>query len=139
MNNKDLLKKLNKNYRLTQTRIDILDCLNDDIHAHTIKDIVEHLNSKGKKVNVASVYNTIKILINEGIVDIYTNYENKTQVFEIVNKDKFHIHVYDTNHEKEFKINMPKTIEDEIRSILDKNDLSVHNIKIEILASSKKK
>lgn len=134
----ELLKKLNqKNYRVTQTRIDILECLNDDLHGHTIKDIVHHLKMKNKKVNVASVYNTIKMLIDEGIVDIYTDYKNKTQIFEIVNNKNLHIHVYVSNTKEVIKIDMPKEVEQAIRKTINKK-YNISNIKIEILANSKK-
>lgn len=134
----DLLKKLNnKNYRVTQARVDVLECLNDDVHSHTIKDIVKHLNNKGKKVNVTSVYNTIKLLINEGIVDIYTDYDNKNQVFEIIDKNKLHIHLYDRKNNQENKFDMPENIINEINNFINEKGYNADNIKIEILASKK--
>lgn len=131
-----IIKKLNdKNYRLTKNRIDILECLNDNVHGHTINDIVNHLKEKGKKVNVASVYNTIKMLINEGIVDIYTDYVSKNQIFEIVDDSKMHIHIYDTINEVCSKEEMPTKIIHEIEKLLEKKGYRAHNIKIEILAA----
>lgn len=134
----DFIKQLNKkHYRVTQTRIDVLECLNDNFHSHTIKDIVKHLNSKGKKVNLTSVYNNIKLLINEGIVDIYTDYNTKNQVFEIIDKSRLHIHIYDIKNNEENKMDMPLDIQEKLESILNQLGYEAKNIKIEILASKK--
>lgn len=137
--NKKVNNKNKKNYRMTQTRKDILECLNDNFHGHTIKDIIKHLSSKDKKVNVASVYNTIKFLVNEGIVDIYTDYKNKNQTFEIIDKNDYHIHIYDTKTSSEKKINMPNNLKVLIEDILSEKGYLAHNIKIEILGYKKDK
>lgn len=136
---KELLKNLsNKKYRVTQTRIDILDCLSDK-HSHSIQEIIEHLKLKNKKISVGSIYNTIKMLVNEGIVDIYTDYINKSQVYELIDQNKYHIHIFDTDKEIEHKIKLQKEIEDELNKILDSKNLKACNIKIEILAKKKAK
>lgn len=131
-----IIRKGNKKIRVTQTRIDVLNCLKDS-HAHTVQDIVNHLTQNNKKVNVASIYNTIKFLIDEGIVDIYTDYENKTHVYEIVDKNDFHLHIYDTTNQKNIKVPMPNDLENEIRNLVKKYNCECHNIKIEILAYNK--
>lgn len=58
-----------KRLPITSNRIRILECLmQDDLHFHTISEIAEHL----KNVNVKSIYNNIKLLIEAGIVDSYS-------------------------------------------------------------------
>lgn len=132
-----LKKNNNKKIRITQTRLDVLDCLNDSVHAHSVQDIVNHLKEKNKKVNVATVYNIIKFLIDEGVVDIYSDYENKNHVYEIVDKNNFHIHIYNTSSSKNTKIPMPKSLEKTIKDLINDHGYDCHNIKIEILAYNK--
>ncbi|MGL4616892.1 MAG: Fur family transcriptional regulator [Mycoplasmoidaceae bacterium] len=129
-----------KGYRITQNRIDIVKCLLDDNHGHTINEIVSHLRKKDKKINVSSVYNTIEILIDEGIVDLYTNYKIKGTSYEIINNESKHIHVYDPNNKKEHHINLPEHIFKEMDKLIkNKLNLEVLNLKVEVLARKKDK
>ncbi|MGL5591378.1 MAG: Fur family transcriptional regulator [Mycoplasmoidaceae bacterium] len=129
-----------KGYRITQNRIDIIKCLLDDNHGHTINEIVSHLKKKDKRINVSSVYNTIEILIDEGIVDLNTNYKIKGSSYEIINSDVRHIHVYDPNNKKEHHIDLPEHIFKEIDNLVkNKLKLDTLNLKVEVLAKKKQK
>ncbi|WP_044891193.1 Fur family transcriptional regulator [Malacoplasma penetrans] len=140
MANQKLLEKLNnnKNVRITKIRINILECLNDGYHGHTIKDIIDHLNSKGEKVNVSSVYNTINFLIEEGIIEIVNTLDSKEQAYELINKEDLHIHLYDVTNNKLDKVALPKEIEKAITDFLDSKNLTYENIKLDIYAKKKK-
>lgn len=127
-----------KGYRITQNRIDIIKCLLDDNHGHTINEIVLHLKKKNKTINVSSAYNTIEILIDEGIVDLNTNYKVKGTSYEIINSNVKHIHVYDANNKKEHNIDLPDHIFKEIENIVkNKLKLDTFNLKIEVLAKKR--
>ena len=129
-----------KGYRITQNRIDIIKCLLDDNHGHTINEIVLHLKKKNKTINVSSAYNTIEILIDEGIVDLNTNYKVKGTSYEIINSNEKHIHVYDSNNKKEHNIDLPDHIFKEIEDLVrNKLKLDTFNLKIEVLAKKKQK
>lgn len=67
---KNKLENILKEYniRKTDNRLAILNCLADETHFHTVGEIVDHL----KTINIKSVYNNIKVLINAGIVDTYS-------------------------------------------------------------------
>ncbi|MDE5766974.1 MAG: transcriptional repressor [Malacoplasma sp.] len=140
---KKLIDKLNsktdKNFRITKIRVDIIDCLNDGYHGHTIKNIIDHLNSKGKKVNVSSVYNTINFLIDEGVVEIGTDIDTREQSFELIDKDNLHIHLHDLSSNKIKKITLPKNIRNAISEFLKKEGYQYENIKLDITATKKVK
>ena len=140
---KKLIDKLNsktdKNFRITKIRVYIIDCLNDGYHGHTIKNIIDHLNSKGKKVNVSSVYNTINFLIDEGVVEIGTDVDTREQSFELIDKDNLHIHLHDLSNNKIKKITLPENIRNAISEFLKKEGYQYENIKLDITATKKAK
>lgn len=141
MANNKLIEKLNsktdKNFRITKIRVNVLDCLSDGHHGHTIKDIIDHLNSKGEKVNVSSIYNTINFLIDEGLVEISTNLDTKDQYFELVNNDDLHIHLHDTTSNKTISIPFPEDIYQSIDTHLKKEGYELETVKLEITAKKK--
>ena len=63
---KEILKS--KNIGITKNRINIFQCLNDEHHFHSIKDIITHTG-----MNTKSVYNNIKTLSDVGIIDSYSS------------------------------------------------------------------
>ena len=134
-----LSSKTDKNFRITKIRIDIMDCLSDGYHGHTIKDIIDHLNKKGKKVNISSVYNTINFLIDEGIVEIGTDIDTREQSFELIDKEDLHIHLHDLTNNEIKKIPLPKNIENAIEDFLKKESYQYENIKLDISAVKIKK
>lgn len=56
------------NISVTDNRRKILLCLIDGMHFHSINDIIEH----NKGMNIKSIYNTISIFLQKGVVDSYT-------------------------------------------------------------------
>lgn len=142
MNNK-IINKLNnkdtKNFRLTKIRLSILECLSDGHHSHSIKNIIDHLEKKKIKVNVSSVYNTIKFLINKGIIEINNNFDTKEQTYEIINKDELHIHLYNINTNETIQEPLPNKVKDSIQEFLNNKNLLYENIKLEIVVRDKNK
>lgn len=130
MNNKSYAQK---GRRTTQTRLDIIECLKDGMHQHTCNDIVNHLRKNNKKCNIATVYNNLKILLLEGIVDVYPNYESSNQRYELVNKDNFHIHFKELITGDEKYIDVPETLINELKNVASKYGYSIHNLKIDLL------
>ncbi len=64
------IKKLLKSKKLwvTDNRVKIIDCLTDNYHFHSITEILKHT----KRLNTKSVYNSIKTLMDAGIVESYS-------------------------------------------------------------------
>ncbi|WKX02205.1 hypothetical protein [Candidatus Mycoplasma mahonii] len=64
------IKKILKHYNvnITENRISILNCLNDDFHFHSITDIKNH-----SQLNTKSIYNNIKVLSDAGLIDSYSS------------------------------------------------------------------
>lgn len=91
-------------YRITETRVKILEVFFDNIEEHlSMEEILNKLKEKKEVVNVASVYNTLNILIKEKIVEQY-NFGNK-KVFELANA--LHGHFICRNCERTLNINVP--------------------------------
>ena len=132
-----LINKIKAKHRLTNSRVEIIKCLQDEHHSHTINDIVKDLKSKNKHVNVASVYNNINLLIKEGMIDIYPDYLSKNQLYELVDKNKMHIHLYFYENEKQERYLLPENIKQSIKDFLNEKGYDFQNIKIEILAKKK--
>ncbi|NQZ66243.1 MAG: transcriptional repressor [Mycoplasmatales bacterium] len=103
MEREEIIKILKeKKVKITNNRIAVLNCLADETHFHTVSQIVEHL----RDINIKSVYNAVKKLTSEGIVDTYSfegvskyaindNYKNEHNVIHVVNEklDVTHIDV----------------------------------------------
>lgn len=72
----------NEGHRLTKSRLDILQVLLEKQHL-TLNGIIKELRKKGaKNVNVATVYNTLDLLVKEEIV--YLNvFNGRDIVFEL--------------------------------------------------------
>lgn len=132
-----LINQIKSKHRLTSSRLDIIECLQDEHHSHTINDIIKHIEQKNKHVNVTSVYNNINLLIKEGIIDVYPDYKSKNQLYEIVDKSKLHIHLYCPENDEEKRYLLPEDIKQSIIKLLDKNGYEYQNIKVEILAKKK--
>lgn len=130
--------KSEKNFRLTKIRLSILECLSDGHHSHSIKNIIDHLESKNIKVNVSSVYNTIKFLISKGIIEINNNFDTKEQTYEIINKDNLHAHLYNVETNQTIEIPLPKSVKVSIENFLNSKNLVFENIKLEIVVKDKK-
>lgn len=64
------IRKLLKGKKLwvTDNRMKIIDCLTDNYHFHSITEILKHT----KRLNTKSVYNSIKTLMEAGVVESYS-------------------------------------------------------------------
>lgn len=134
-----LINKIKFKHRLTNSRIEIIKCLQDNHHSHAINDIVKDLKQKNQHVNVASVYNNINLLLKEGMIDVYPDYQSKNQLYELVDKNKMHIHLYFYETDKQQRYLLPDYIKEAIAKFLDEKGYDYQNIKIEILAKENKK
>lgn len=147
-NNKELKKRkrqqetfvnqLGKGNRVTNTRLDIIECLSDGFHQHTASDIVNHLKKKNSNLNIGTVYNNLKVLLSQGIIDACPNYQSQNQRYELVDTTNFHIHIRDFKSNKEEYENVPDGIVDQIKNLLSKKGYDIHNLKIEVLVKEKK-
>lgn len=130
-------KSNKKKRRMTLTRSNIIDCLSDGQHQHTAIDIVNHLKKQNKNINIATVYNNLKTLLEEGIIDVYPNYESQNQRYEIINENNIHMHLRDFCNNKEFHLNVPNEIKKMIYDLVDDYGYDVHNLEIKILVKKK--
>lgn len=134
-----IINEIKTKHRLTNSRIEIIKCLQDNHHSHTINDIVKDLKKSNQHVNVASVYNNINLLLKEGMIDVYPDYQSKNQLYELVDHKKMHIHLYFYETEKQQRYLLPDYIKEAIIRFLDDKGYDYQNIKIEILAKENKK
>lgn len=131
-------KKNKVSRRMTNTRMEIIKCLSDGQHQHTATDIVNHLKkNKQNDINIATVYNNLKTLLEEGIIDVFPNYESKNQRYELINEENFHIHLRDFFNGKEFYLDVPDNLKKTISEIVDKQGYEVHNLEIKVLVKKK--
>lgn len=136
--NNDKLNKV-KDRRITNMRLEVIECLKDGIHQHTLNDIVAHLKRKNTHINIATVYNNIKSLLDDGIIDVYANYDSKSQRYELIKKENYHIHIRELDTKKEKHMQIPDDLQEKINSILRELNYEIHNLKIEILVKKQPK
>lgn len=127
----------NKKRRMTSTRMDIINCLLDGQHQHTAIDIVSHLKKKNKDINIATVYNNLKMLLQEGVIDVFPNYESQNQRYELINNDNIHIHLRDFCNNEEFHLNIPDKLQKIIYDLVNEQGYDVHNLEIKVLVKKK--
>ncbi len=132
-----IINKLGKGNRVTNTRLDIIECLSDGHHQHTANDIVMHLRKKHNNLNVGTVYNNLKALLAQGIIDVYPNYQSQNQRYELVDKNNFHIHVRDYQADTEEYETIPNNLVNEITNLFVEKGYEIHNLKIEVLVKKK--
>lgn len=141
MNNKTPKDILNPSFRLTKIRSEIIKCVSDKHHSHTFDDIVEHLKGCDKllRINFASIYNTLNLLVSEGI--ILARIDNVTQKtnYEIMNSKSMHYHIYDIRTKKEMTHTLPNSIRDDLINILKIEKDDILNIDLNIIIKSKDK
>lgn len=84
---KNILKQLrDKGYRLTESRKQILEALT--FHPQSVTDIVNSLNKKQANVDMSTIYRTLEILIELGVVGT-TKFDNKA-MFELLSDNHHH-------------------------------------------------
>lgn len=133
----NIINKLGKGNRVTNTRLDIIECLSDGHHQHTANDIVMHLKKKHTTLNVGTVYNNLKALLSQGIIDVYPNYQSQNQRYELIDKNNFHIHIRDYKNDIEEYQNVPSELVELITKLINEKGYDIHNLKIEVLVKKK--
>lgn len=142
---KELAKKvLSPSFRITKIRTEIIKCLSDGYHSHTINDIVNHLKSHDKslKINLASIYNTLNLLINEGIIFSRIAASTQKTNYEVANADGMHYHIFNIESKKESTHMIEKDFKNKLSTILslvevdDKYDII--NVDLNIIVKEKK-
>ncbi|MGL4647607.1 MAG: Fur family transcriptional regulator [Mycoplasmoidaceae bacterium] len=129
-----------KGYRITNSRKDIISCLFDNNHEHTISELINHLKANHNQINVSSIYNTIEILIKEGLVQQQINPLTKEINYEVINPDNNHFHVYDLETEVEYLLNLPKPIKHEIEKFVTSQlGLTLTSFQIAVFAKKNKR
>lgn len=68
-------------YRITKAREDIIMIMCNQGH-YTVEDLVNELKKIKDDVNVATVYNNVNFLVEEGILIEY-NFINKSSIYEL--------------------------------------------------------
>lgn len=89
--------KEQKTYRNTKQRCMILDCLKENVHAHTTaEDVYDLLKNNDNKVGRATVYRYLAQLESEGFVRKYSFIKKKGACFRYLGKEsncKDHYHL----------------------------------------------
>lgn len=86
-----LAKKLkNKGYRLTRPRTEVLKTLTD--YPLSVQEISEVLDKKNIRLDKASIYRTLELLVNMGLVYSIDLGEGKKR-YELVDETKHHHHL----------------------------------------------
>lgn len=84
----NILKQLReKGYRLTEPRKQVLEALT--FHPQSVADIVTSLKKNQANVDMATVYRTLEVLVELGVVG-KTKFHNKTSMFELLSEDHHH-------------------------------------------------
>ena len=112
--------------KVTNNRMAILGCLDDEEHFHSVIDIERHLSD----MNTKSIYNSIKIFIAKGIVDSYSfGSVTKYAINDHFHKRHDRMHVFDEkNNVIHVKIS-PKIYED-IKKEIKKSGLIPTSVSI---------
>jgi len=85
---KNILKQLRKaGYRLTKPRKQVLEVLT--FYPQSVTDIVTLLKKKQAKVDRATVYRTLQVLVELGVVG-KTKFNDQTTMFELLSDDHHH-------------------------------------------------
>ena len=88
---KNILKQLKaKGYRRTQPRKLVLEALS--FHPQSVADIVALIKKRGVNIDITTVYRTLEILVDLGIV-AKTTFTNQTTLFELLAENNHHHHL----------------------------------------------
>lgn len=87
----ELLDRLKqKGYRITKPRLELLKVL--DSYPLTVQEIHETLQKKKVRVDLASVYRSLELFVNMGIVHVIDFGEDKKR-YEMIDNDNHHHHL----------------------------------------------
>lgn len=138
---KELAKKvLNPSFRITKIRTEIIKCISDGYHSHTINDIVEHLKTHDKslKINLASIYNTLNLLMNEGIIFSRIATASQKTNYELINTNEMHYHIFNIESKKESTHVLEEDFKNKLSLILMNHKYDILNIDLNIIVKEKK-
>lgn len=138
---KELAKKfLNPSFRITKIRTEIIKCISDGYHSHTINDIANHLKNNVELliVNKASIYNTLKLLINEGIIFSRISAATQETNYELINSKEIHYHIFDVESKEEFTHVLKEEFKNKLSAILLDEKYDILNVDLNIIVKEKK-
>ncbi len=126
-----------KGYRITKSRIALLEVLSDD-HL-TFKQIQMRLAEKGF-TNVASIYNNIDFFLQEKIIVVL--FINQVKYYEIAIDNKMHtadnhIHLVDQANNQIIEINNKRIYDSITRYIENETEYNVNYIRLTVGVSKK--
>lgn len=118
-----------KNIKITNNRLLILNCLNDDKHFHTLNMIREHIRNNFKKeINIKTLYNNIKILYAIGIIESFVyNHEVLYALVDNLSNDIQHLHIIDYKNKKINHLHLSKKVNNMIKNELKEKGIDDYN------------
>ncbi len=131
---KEIIEKLKeKGFRITKSRSNLIELFYDNPTTHyTHDDIMRKLSKKEEKVNNMSVYNNLKILLNEDIIK--ESVFNGKKIYEL--SERNHAHFYCKICKKDIDIEEEKLYE--LNKLLEeKYEFKIEGTKIEFLGICK--
>lgn len=119
----EIINIFNKNkLRLTETRWEIINVFLDEDHAHTIKEVRRHLTKLGYSLTVATIYNTIWMLMDLGILLAFFDRKKQEPSFELnILKDKIHTHFFDLDKQEYSFLENSKSLQNIIEQKCNEN------------------
>lgn len=119
----EIINIFNKNkLRLTETRWEIINVFLDKDHSHTIKEVKRHLNKLGYSLTIATIYNTIWMLMDLGILLAFFDRKKQEPSFELnILKDKIHTHFFDLDKKEYNFLENSKVLQDIIEQKCNEN------------------
>ena len=124
-----------KNIKITNNRLLILNCLNDEKHFHTLNMIKQHIKKKYKKeINIKTLYNNIKILYAIGIIESFVyDHEVLYALVDSLSSDIQHMHIIDYKNKKIDHMHLSTKTHNMLKKELDKKNVDYNQISITIL------
>ena len=88
--NKSKIIKILKeqNYRITKTRLKIIDIIIEAKHV-TIRSIIKKLVKQKEKFNIMTIYNTVELLLENSVL-IANNFNGKNKLYELAYEPSIH-------------------------------------------------
>ncbi len=125
----EIIKKLKaKNYRITNSRINLIKIFDENKSKHfTHEQIIKELKKKTTKINQQSVYNNLKILLNENFIN--QSMLGGVKIYEFSTNNN-HAHFYCENCKKDFTVDYPDLFKLN-HKIEEKYGFEIKNTKIE--------
>jgi len=122
------LELAEKGFRMTKPRRDILNLFTNNPAKHySLDDIKSEIDIDNRQQNIATIYNTVTFLVEEGIIAPYF-FDNRKVVYEL--KKEFHAHFMCSKCKSITNIEVPGLAC--VDSLIEKNyHFSVEHSKVE--------